>query len=463
LTGFLTNLVVALLVVIIWEGLRARELLLRWLAKFHSKRTWKRLLALTGDVFIAKSTILHEGDKETFRRSDTETEQMIFPHLNVPKPLNSDPGLTAERAAAHFVIIGSTKHTDRARDLQQWYQSEYEYVVDYFHADPPRPILKIASMHGQEFLSSVDIRGKRGSGAIDYGLLFLAAVPERKRVFWLSGIHGAGTIGVADYLLTHADQFLTDQPAGAPWAKQWLFRIQYNDRLPDTREMLEHVELIDGPYISSARKLSTPIRAVICDFGNVLMAFDRDRTYRALAHVCKRPFEAVAADFKSSTARIDYENGSIDDAAFFRRVSELLGPDISIDFETFAEWWGDIFWENRNVVEMFKAIRSQVALIMLSNTNNLHMTSVREHYPDVLNLFTGHVLSYQEKMMKPAPELFHRAMRLAGADVRPEECVYIDDMPLYVDAARKLGMVGFIYYNYPDLVRNLRSVGIQIT
>src|SRR5262249_41225688 len=155
--------------------------------------------------------------------------------------------------------------------------------------------------------------------------------------------------------------------------------------------------------------------------------------------------------------RRGYECGELDDRQFFDAIQATLGRDVELDFDTFSEWWGDVFWENRDVVELFREIQDQVTLVMLSNTNNLHMANVREHYPDLLNLFQDHILSFREGRLKPAPDLFYRAMGAAGPNVRPEECLYIDDVAEFVSAAEKLGMRGHVYASYPELVRTLRS------
>jgi FMN phosphatase YigB (HAD superfamily) len=459
----LIGLLAGLAAVVLWEALGLRDWALSKLRDRQARKVWRKFFALDGDVFIAQSPVQTQDAKQATRDADVRATDLIGPHILVKADrLRQDPGLTATHAAAHFVLIGSTKYSQRPRDLQNWYELPYQYVFQYIHDDPPRRVLKIVSSYGQEYTESLDVGRRAGRWPIDYGILFIAAVPERKRIYWISGIHGAGTIGVALHFAEHPEQFCVHDSA-ASWARQWLLRVEYDPKVPESKEMVKSVEVIAGPVNCELRDSRHNIRAIICDFGNVLMTFDRDRTYRALGHAYGRPYKEIEAALTKGNPRDRYERGELDDREFFNVVRETLGTDVPMDLEAFSEWWGDIFWENRDVAELFRELKEQVALVMLSNTNSLHIASVREHYPDLLNLFRGHILSFEEKRLKPAPELFHRAMAAAGSDVRPQECVYIDDKASFVEAAEKLGMLGHVYTSYPALVRALRTAGLRIT
>jgi len=467
--SLLIGLIASLAVMIIWEVLGLRDWALPRLKGRHTRKARERFFTLKGDYFLAKSPVSAPDGKKATRVADDKAVDLIKP-LILPQVragslaqaniLNMDPGLDPNHAAAHFVLLGSTRYSQRPRDLQHWYELPFQYVFEYLHDDPPRRVLNIVSAHGQEYASSLDRGRSAGRWHIDYGLLFIATIPERKRIFWISGIHGAGTIGVAAHLVDHPEKFYIQESASTR-ARQWLLRIEYDASMEESREMVKHVEVVAGPVNCELRQLRQPIRAVICDFGNVLMSFDRDRTYRALGHAYGRPYKEIAEKFPEETQK-QYERGELDDRGFFESVRSTLGSAGVIDFENFSEWWGDIFWENRDVAELLRELHTQVRLVMLSNTNSLHMASVREHYPDILKLFDGHILSFEERLLKPAPELFHRAMEIAGKDVRPEECFYIDDKAASVEAAEKLGMLGHVYSGYPELVRRLRTAGVRV-
>jgi len=51
--------------------------------------------------------------------------------------------------------------------------------------------------------------------------------------------------------------------------------------------------------------------------------------------------------------------------------------------------------------------------------------------------------------MKPDPRIYHLALEEIGA--KAEESVFIDDMPVNVEAARAMGMAG-IHFTQPEAV-----------
>ena len=71
---------------------------------------------------------------------------------------------------------------------------------------------------------------------------------------------------------------------------------------------------------------------------------------------------------------------------------------------------------------------------LISNSWGVH------RYPhDVFaEIFDGVVISAQEGMRKPAPEMYLLGAQRAG--VAPEQCVFVDDLPHNLTPAQELGM-----------------------
>jgi putative hydrolase of the HAD superfamily len=66
----------------------------------------------------------------------------------------------------------------------------------------------------------------------------------------------------------------------------------------------------------------------------------------------------------------------------------------------------------------------------------------REDFP---SLFDAVVISCEVGMRKPEPEIFRHTAALL--DLRPEECVFIDDIEANITAAEALGMTGIHHVN----------------
>ena len=66
------------------------------------------------------------------------------------------------------------------------------------------------------------------------------------------------------------------------------------------------------------------------------------------------------------------------------------------------------------------------------------------------------VISAELGASKPDPRIYEEAMRLLG--VGAPECVFVDDKPRNVDAARRLGMVGIEFTTPADVCEQLAAV-----
>ena len=63
------------------------------------------------------------------------------------------------------------------------------------------------------------------------------------------------------------------------------------------------------------------------------------------------------------------------------------------------------------------------------------------------------------KSLKPAPEIYREAIARAGC--LPGECFYTDDVPEYVEAARREGMDAVPFRGREELEREMRARGIE--
>jgi len=74
----------------------------------------------------------------------------------------------------------------------------------------------------------------------------------------------------------------------------------------------------------------------------------------------------------------------------------------------------------------------------------------RDMYGD---LFDGLVISSQEKLVKPNPAIFEVLLERYGLE--PKRCIFIDDFPANVEAARLLGIDGIHFESYRQLLQAL--------
>ncbi len=66
------------------------------------------------------------------------------------------------------------------------------------------------------------------------------------------------------------------------------------------------------------------------------------------------------------------------------------------------------------------------------------------------------VISSEVGAIKPEPEIFELALKRLGS--MPQESIFIDDNPNYVEAAQKLGMQGITYTDFDSFEQQLQNL-----
>jgi FMN phosphatase YigB (HAD superfamily) len=199
------------------------------------------------------------------------------------------------------------------------------------------------------------------------------------------------------------------------------------------------------------------IKTVIFDLGKVLIPFDFARGYRAMEKFCDYPAAEIPKRIAATDLVHRFETGLVEPRDFVEQLSRML--DLRVDYEQFCDIWSCIFLPDPLIPEsLLLGIRERYRLLVLSNTNAIHFAMVRQSYP-MLRHFHYLVLSYEVKAMKPSPAIYRAA--IARAECRPEECFFTDDIPAYVEGARREGIDAVQFESCAQLERDLAARGIR--
>ena len=190
---------------------------------------------------------------------------------------------------------------------------------------------------------------------------------------------------------------------------------------------------------------------IIWDAGGVIYAFDQSRTDRKLSANSGRTVEEISAVlFGSSAGGREYNAGlveqfnlgKIDSNAFYDAVKKALG--LTMTFDEFHDAWTDIFTLNKGIVGFIQdAHRAGYKQGVLSSTNPMHWGKMNSMFDLEALLGKDHVVcTYHPDagQKKPHPALFEATLRRLRATA--PECIYVDDVQKYADAAEKLGIKG---------------------
>lgn len=199
------------------------------------------------------------------------------------------------------------------------------------------------------------------------------------------------------------------------------------------------------------------IRAVLFDLGRVLVPFDFTRGYEPLSRLSGLTHEEIRSRFLASGLVVALESGQIAPESFVASANRLLG--LQLSYEEFAAIWSRIFLPETLVPEtLVERVRSQRRTVLLSNTNAIHYSMLKERY-SILRHFDGYCLSHEVGAMKPDPRIYQRAVELAQC--RPEECFFTDDIAEYVEGARHAGIDAVQFQSAAQIAEELRARGIE--
>lgn len=102
--------------------------------------------------------------------------------------------------------------------------------------------------------------------------------------------------------------------------------------------------------------------------------------------------------------------------------------------------------------ELLPSLKQKYKLAVLNNGMSITIPYFKEMYP-FKDFFKVFVNSAEENLEKPGLEIYMLVCRKLG--VRPDECIFIDDTEVNVEAAKKIGMAGLLWTDYDTLEKQL--------
>ncbi|MFP4377081.1 MAG: HAD family hydrolase [Spirochaetales bacterium] len=199
---------------------------------------------------------------------------------------------------------------------------------------------------------------------------------------------------------------------------------------------------------------------VVFDLGGVLVDINGDFAPSLLSRILaiptseivgllselEEPFETGRLDEDAAIASLldaaegSTERGGWESEAARERAGRLVRSSFAGRFAPIPE----------NIELVHELAGRGVRLALASNTSTIDLRAVERSFPDALAPFAHRFLSYEIGAMKPAVE-FYTAV-LSRLRQPAEQCLFVDDKPENVRAARRCGLGGIIYQE-PDQLR----------
>lgn len=205
---------------------------------------------------------------------------------------------------------------------------------------------------------------------------------------------------------------------------------------------------------------SSPIRAVILDYGEVLCERPAPEVVDRLAGIFRLDREQFPEIYARS--RNPYDQGIISTEDYWREFAKSTGVDLDEDLAAKLPLWDIQMWSRINpvMIEWLKALHDAgVPTAILSNMTNSMKLFMLENF-EWLNYFSCHVFSCDIKVIKPHPDIYRHCLECLGTPAG--ETLFVDDRQANVEGAQAVGIQAVRFQSTEGLRRDLERIGFPI-
>lgn len=201
------------------------------------------------------------------------------------------------------------------------------------------------------------------------------------------------------------------------------------------------------------------IRNIIFDMGNVLMNWSPQRMLAELP-VQEKSRALLQKELFGGPEWAKLDEGTISEEEFMERVCARL-PEWAIeDAHITMDHWHEYMYAYDDTFHLVKELKAAgYGLYLLSNAAaRFHQYEPRVsafHYLD------GRFISADFKCVKPQPVIYEKFLSHFG--LRPEECLFIDDMPANIEGGKAANIDGIVYDGDVNHLRELLAAhGVKV-
>ncbi len=198
------------------------------------------------------------------------------------------------------------------------------------------------------------------------------------------------------------------------------------------------------------------IKAIIFDYGGVITLGKFEDIYDKLAEYLKiNPEDFIKI-------RDKYLRRMFIGKISTERFCEIVKKEFNLDCDV-LEYYKKAYLEviskniNQDMLKLIKKLKNNYKLILLSNILKLHADMNEKE--GIFSDFDELIFSYNVGFVKPDQRIYNLALK--RINLRPEECIFIDDYKDNIKIAYELGIRTILYKNEEDLIKNLNGLGVK--
>ncbi|MCQ2203313.1 MAG: HAD family phosphatase [Bacteroidales bacterium] len=189
--------------------------------------------------------------------------------------------------------------------------------------------------------------------------------------------------------------------------------------------------------------MTSNIRLIIFDLGNVIVPIDMNRTIQQMEALGITNIQRhVTQSHSIGGVFTDFEQGMVSPSTFCESLRQMTSIKAT-DEELCHAWNAMIGPLSERTVRLVEQLKKNYTVVILSNTNQIH----KEYfdtlaspwgYPSLADLFDHVWYSHEMHLSKPSEAIFRSVLNHHG--VLPSEALFFDDSKVNIEAAHTLGI-----------------------
>ncbi len=199
------------------------------------------------------------------------------------------------------------------------------------------------------------------------------------------------------------------------------------------------------------------IKNIVFDIGNVLTYYTWEEHIRSFGFTETVYQRVVQATVKSS-AWNEFDRGLLSD----EEVTQLLvqnDPGVEQEIRQMMVSVGGLVKKAEYAIPWIQELKSKGYHVYYLSNFSFKAGKECSHALDFMPFTDGGILSCEEKLIKPQPEIYRRLLEKYG--LTAGECVFLDDLDINVRAAEAEGFHGILFTTKEAAVSALEELGVK--
>lgn len=206
----------------------------------------------------------------------------------------------------------------------------------------------------------------------------------------------------------------------------------------------------------TVHKQKSELNAIIFDIGRVIIDLDPSRAIATIGAASTLAPDKLWQSVQKDPLWDGWQEGRVTPREWYENLIARFHTPIS--FGEFRNAWNSVLVPKLLLPQqLFKQLAKKCRLVLLSNTDPIHVRYMESKF-SFPRYFPKRIYSCDVGASKPSAKIFHAAITAAG--VPPSRILYIDDIPEYVLAARRIGLEAIQFRSRRRLEAALRALDL---